>query len=143
MIPPLYFTIAKMFSSPSIFAEGLTKAPVQLFDVGGFPITNSIISEVIVTIIIVAVIQFATRRPKLIPTGLQNLVEWMIEAMGNFLELLMGRETTARGFWYFGGLLVFVVMGNLLALVPGVGTVGFGHGTNMWNFEVTRPFFGA
>jgi F-type H+-transporting ATPase subunit a len=77
----------------------------------------------------------------LVPTGLQNLVEWMIEAMSNFLELLMGRETTARGFWYFAGLLVFVVLGNLLALVPGVGTIGFGHGTNIWNFEVTRPFF--
>jgi F-type H+-transporting ATPase subunit a len=61
--------------------------------------------------------------------------------MTNFLEMLMGRETTRRGFWYFGGLIVFIVLGNLLALVPGVGTFGFGHGTNMWNFEVTKPFF--
>jgi F-type H+-transporting ATPase subunit a len=114
---------------------------VPLFSIGGFRITNSMISEVIVTFIIIAVIQLAMRSPKLIPTGMQNLIEWMVESMSNFLELLMGRETTDRGFWYFGGLLVFVVLGNLLALVPGVGTFGWGHGTNIWNFEVTRPFF--
>ena len=46
-------------------------------------------------------------------------------------------ETALRGFWYFGGLLVFIVMGNLLALVPGVGTIGWGHEVN-GHFEVTR-----
>jgi F-type H+-transporting ATPase subunit a len=126
---------------PSPILADLTKAPVPLFSIDGFRVTNSMVSEVIVTCIIVAVIQFAMRAPKLIPSGLQNLIEWMVESMSNFLELLMGRETTARGFWYFAGLLVFIVLGNVLALVPGVGTFGWGHGTNIWNFEVTKPFF--
>jgi F-type H+-transporting ATPase subunit a len=120
--------------------EGLSKAPVPLFSIGNFPITNSMISEIIVTLIIIGVIQFAMRSPKLVPTGLQNFVEWIVEAMNNFLELLMGRSTTRVGFWYFGGLIVFIMLGNLLALVPGVGTIGFGHGTNVWDFEVNRPF---
>jgi F-type H+-transporting ATPase subunit a len=124
-----------------IFAEGLTKAPVPLFSIGGFRITNSMISEAVVTVIIIAVIQIAMRAPKLVPSGLQNFIEWIVESMTNFLELLMGRDTTRRGFWYFGPLLVFIVLGNLLALVPGVGTFGSGHGTNMWNFEVYHPFF--
>jgi F-type H+-transporting ATPase subunit a len=119
--------------------QGLTKAPVQLFSVDGFPITNSIISEVIVTGIIIAVIQFAMRSPKLIPSGIQNFVEWIVEAMNNFLEMLMGRATAQRGFWYFGGLIVFIVLGNLLALVPGVGTFGLGQDIN-GHFEVTKPF---
>jgi F-type H+-transporting ATPase subunit a len=119
--------------------EGLTKYPIPLFSIGGFQVTNSIISELIVTALIIAVIQVAMRSPKLVPTGLQNFVEWIVEAMSNFLELLMGRATTARGFWYFGGLIVFIVMGNLLALVPGVGTIGYGHDVD-GHFEVTRPF---
>jgi F-type H+-transporting ATPase subunit a len=119
--------------------EGLTKYPVDLYNLFGFEITNSIISEVIVTAIIIAVIHFAMRRPKLVPTGLQNFVEWIVESMMNFLELLMGRATTRRGFWYFGGLLVFIALGNLLALVPGVGTFGWGHDVN-GHFEVTKPF---
>jgi F-type H+-transporting ATPase subunit a len=121
---------------------GLTPAPVPIIPLGHHQfITNSVLSEFIVTAIIVTVIQVAMRKPKLVPTGLQNFVEWIVESMLNFLELLMGRATTERGFWYFGSLIVFIVLGNLLALVPGVGTFGWGHGTNMWNFEVFHPFF--
>jgi F-type H+-transporting ATPase subunit a len=80
------------------------------------------------------------RSPKLVPSGIQNFVEWIVESMRNFLELLMGRETTARGFWYFGGLLVFIALGNLLALFPGVGTIGWGPGPTFWNRQVNEPF---
>jgi F-type H+-transporting ATPase subunit a len=122
-----------------MFAEGLTKAPVPLFSIGSFRVTNSMISELIVTLLIIAVIQFAMRAPKIIPTGMQNFVEWLVESMNNFLELLLDRPTIQRGFWFFGGLFVFVVLGNLLGLVPGVGTFGYGHEVN-GHFEVTQPF---
>jgi F-type H+-transporting ATPase subunit a len=128
------------FADAAAEPDGLTPYPVPLFSIGGFPITNSMVSEVVVTLIIIGVIQFAMRKPQLIPSGLQNFVEWLVEAMSNFLELLLGRETTARGFWYFGGLIVFIALGNLLALVPGVGTIGWGHDVN-GHFEVTKPFF--
>jgi F-type H+-transporting ATPase subunit a len=119
--------------------EGLTKYPVNLFSIDGFSINNSMISSFIVAGVIIAVVQTAMRQPKLIPSGLQNFVEWLVESMRNFLEQLMGRETTARGFWYFGGILVFVLLGNLFGLVPGVGTIGYGKVIN-GHFEVTQPF---
>jgi F-type H+-transporting ATPase subunit a len=139
MIPSLIFAVPEMNLYPSLFAEGLTKNPVQLFSIDGFGINNSMISEIIVVAIIITVCQLAMRAPKLIPSGLQNFVEWLVESMRNFLELIMGRETTARGFWYFGGIMVFVLMGNLLGLVPGVGTFGIGHVVN-GHFQVTEPF---
>jgi F-type H+-transporting ATPase subunit a len=126
---------------PAIFAEGLTKAPVDLFSVGGFKINNSMIAEVIATAIVIAVVQVGMRAPKLIPSGLQNFVEWMVELMRDFLEKIMGRETTARGFWYFGGVMVFILVGNLLGLVPGVGTFGWGHVLPNGHFVVDQPFF--
>ena len=130
---------------PPIFADeaapqGMTPKPVDLFSIGGFEINNSMISEIIVTCIIIAVVQVAMRAPKLIPSGLQNFVEWLVQSMSNFLELLLDRPTLQRSFWYFAGLFVFIVSGNLLALIPGVGTFGYGHGTSIWNFEVDRPF---
>jgi F-type H+-transporting ATPase subunit a len=121
-------------------AAGMTPKPVDLFSIDGFPINNSMISSAFVAVIIIAVVQIAMRAPKLIPSGLQNFVEWLVEMMSNFLENITGRETMQRGFWYFAGILVFIVSGNLLALVPGVGTFGLGHGANIWNFEVERPF---
>jgi F-type H+-transporting ATPase subunit a len=133
-------SLVPFFADAAQPEEGLTKAPVNLITVFGFPITNSMISELIVTLIIIGTIQFAMRAPKLVPSGLQNFVEWLVEAMDNFLVLLMGRATTDRGFWYFGGLIVFIALGNLLALVPGVGTIGWGHQVN-GHFEVVKPFF--
>jgi F-type H+-transporting ATPase subunit a len=130
-----------MFVSP-LFAEAadsMTPKPVDLFSIDGFEINNSMISETIVTLFIIAVVQVAMRAPKLVPTGFQNFVEWMVEAMSNFLELLLGRATMQRGFWYFASLFVFIVLGNLLALVPGVGTFGLGKDVN-GHFQVTEPF---
>jgi F-type H+-transporting ATPase subunit a len=134
-----------MFVSP-LFAQAvgnppevMTPKPVQLFSIDGFGINNSMISELIATCVIIAVVQTAMRAPKMIPSGLQNFVEWLVESMSNFLELLLDRPTLKRSFWYFAGLFVFIVSGNLLALVPGVGTFGLGHDIN-GHFEVTKPF---
>jgi F-type H+-transporting ATPase subunit a len=132
-----------MISFPLLFAEeptqGLTKNPVDLFSVGGFGINNSILAEAIATAVIIIIVQIAMRAPKLIPTGAQNFVEWVVELMSDFVEGITGRVTMERGFWYFGSLFVFILAENLLALLPGVGTVGYGHVEN-GHFEVTQPF---
>jgi F-type H+-transporting ATPase subunit a len=59
--------------------------------------------------------------------------------MRDFLEGITGRATMERGFWYFGGLFVFIFAENILALLPGVGTIGYGHEVD-GHFEVTQPF---
>jgi F-type H+-transporting ATPase subunit a len=119
--------------------QGMKPEPVGIFSIDGFVINNSMISEAIVTIIVIAIVQVAMRAPKLIPSGLQNLVEWLVEMMSNLVESLAGRATMQRGFWYFGSLFVFVFAENFLALLPGVGTIGYGHMVD-GHFEVTQPF---
>lgn len=134
-----------MIFVPTLFAEaveevGLPPAPVKLFSVGGFEVNNSMIAAVIASLVIIVVVQIAMRAPKLVPSGLQNLVEAVVEGLSNFIESITGRETMQRGFWYFAGLFVFVFAENFLALLPGVGTFGFGHGDTIWDFKVTQPF---
>jgi len=120
-------------------AEGLPAAPVKLLSVYGFEINNSMIAALFASLVVIIVVQIAMRAPKLVPSGLQNLVEWLVELLSNFIESITGRETMLRGFWYFGGLFVFVFAENLLALLPGVGTFGYGHGEG-WDFKVNQPF---
>jgi F-type H+-transporting ATPase subunit a len=132
------------FAAPFLFAQaaadqGLPAAPVKLFSIEGIEINNSMIAAGITSIVVVIVVQIAMRAPKLVPDGLQNLVEAIVEGLSNFIESITGRETMLRGFWYFGGLFVFVFAENLLALLPGVGTIGYGEGSG-WNFKVTQPF---
>jgi len=132
LFPPLF--------AEEVASEGLTPAPVRLFSIGGFEITNSMIAEAIACLLIIVFVQVAMRAPKLIPTGMQNFVEWLVELLSNFIESLAGRETMQRGFWFFGSLFVFIFVENVLALVPGVGTIGYGHVAPDGHFEVTQPF---
>jgi len=124
-----------------VFAEaaGMTPKPVDLISIEGFHINNSMIAEAIAVVLIVAFVQVAMRAPKLIPCGAQNFVEWLVELLSDFIESLAGRATMQNGFWYFGGLFVFLFAENFLALIPGVGTIGYGHMEN-GRFEVTQPF---
>lgn len=127
-----------LFPTP-IFAEGLTTSPVPLFSIFGFQVNNSMLAATFAALVIIVVVQIAMRSPKLIPSGLQNFVEWLVELLRDFTESITGRATMERGFWYFGGLFVFIFAENLLALLPGVGTIGYGHMVN-GHFEVTQPF---
>jgi len=58
--------------------------------------------------------------------------------MSDFLESVTGRDTMRRGFWFFASLFVFIFAANFFALIPGVGTFGFGHGEG-WDFKVNQP----
>ena len=48
-------------------------------------ITNSIIMVWLVALIIIVVCQLATRKMTLVPSGLQNLVEWLVETHDDFV----------------------------------------------------------
>ncbi len=117
----------------------MTQKPVELFSIGGFPVNNSMIAEALACALVVGVIQIGMRSPKLVPSGMQNFVEWVVELLSNFIESLAGRATMERGFWFFASLFIFILAENTLALLPGFGTFGWGHGSG-WNFEVTEPF---
>lgn len=104
-----------------------------------FTITSSMIVAFITAVIIIVVAQTAMRTPKLIPTGLQNFVEWVVECLSNLLESILGRTMMNRTFWFFATIFVFILGCNLISLFPGVGTFGAGHGSG-WDFEVDKSF---
>ncbi len=122
----------------------MTQKPVELFNIGGFGVNNSMVAEALACALVVGVIQIGMRAPKLVPTGMQNFVEWTVELMSDFIESLAGRQTMERGFWFFASLFIFILAENTLALLPGFGTFGWGHyvgeGKSIWDFEVTQPF---
>ena len=74
-----------LLSYPVFAAEGLPAAPVPLVSIFGFEINNSMVAAGLASLAVIIVIQVAMRAPKLIPSGLQNFVEWIVELMSNFL----------------------------------------------------------
>jgi F-type H+-transporting ATPase subunit a len=119
--------------------EGVSIKPQVLVQVGGFGITNSMLVTWIVAIGIIVFAQVATRRIRPIPTGAQNFWEWLVEGLYNFLEGIIGRELIRKTFWFFGTIFIFILFVNLCGLIPGIGTVGWGHYDPSGNFHVDRP----
>ena len=93
-----------------------------------FAITNSMVVTWIVALGLILVAQIATKKPKLVPSGLQNFVEWIVESLIGFFEGILGAKLARETFWFFGTIFIFILFSNWFGLIPGVGTVGWAHG---------------
>jgi F-type H+-transporting ATPase subunit a len=122
--------------------ESLPQAAPVLFHVGPLPINNSMLLTWIVTALLIGVARLATQRMKETPEGLQNFVEWVVESLRNFLESILGRELTAKTFWFFATAFIFIVATNWFGLLPGVGTIGWGTPNPQGVLDhISRPLF--
>ncbi len=92
----------------------------------------------VVAIGIIILAQLATRNIKPVPSGLQNFWEWMVESLYNFLESIIGPDLVKKTFWFFATIFIFILFLNWFGLLPGIGTIGWGHHTPN-GFEVDRP----
>lgn len=119
--------------------HGLSQKAVEIGRVFGFPITNSMILSWVVALGLIIFARAATRRMDQVPSGAQNFLEWLIESLYNFLEGLLGKHLVDRTFWYFATVFIFILSANWLGLIPGVGTIGWGHATPH-GFKIDQPW---
>jgi F-type H+-transporting ATPase subunit a len=119
-------------------AHGLSPKAVEIASPFGFPITNSMIVTWFVAILLIVFAQLSTRRMVEVPSGAQNFFEWLVEGLYNLLESILGRHLVERTFWFFATVFIFILAANWLGLVPGVGTIGWGHHTSH-GFVVEQP----
>jgi len=120
--------------------HGLSQKAIEIARPFGFPITNSMVVTWIVALGLIVFAQVATRSMKLVPDGAQNFLEWVVESLYNFLKGLLGERLTNRTFWFYATVFIFILSANWVGLVPGVGTVGWGHETSQ-GFKIDQPFF--
>jgi F-type H+-transporting ATPase subunit a len=93
--------------------------PAELFHLGPFTITNSMVVTWAVAAGIILLAQLATRSVKPVPTGLQNFWEWMVESLYNFLESMIGPDLVKKTFWFFATIFIFHLCLNWFGLLPG------------------------
>jgi F-type H+-transporting ATPase subunit a len=115
--------------------EALPLKAAELYHVGKFAITNSMLVTWIVAAGMIVFAQMATRKIKPVPTGAQNFWEWLVESLYNFLESIIGRDLVRKTFWFFATIFIFILFVNWFGLIPGVGTIGWGH------YDATSGFF--
>jgi F-type H+-transporting ATPase subunit a len=107
--------------------HALSQKALDLAHPFGFPITNSMLVTWIAALALITFAQLATRNMKQIPAGAQNFVEWAIEGLYGFLKGILGVHLVERTFWFFATIFIFILAANWIGLIPGVGSIGWGH----------------
>ncbi len=105
--------------------HGLTPN-ASVFNVGPLQFTNSMVVTWVVAALLILVAQLATRKVQMVPSGLQNVVEWLVEGMYDFFGEILGANLVKKSFWFFCTLFVFILFTNWFGLIPGVGTITYG-----------------
>src|SRR5205809_4900781 len=129
-------------ATPAVAAEtepAVSLKPIPIFEIGKFAITNSMLVTWIVAAGIIVFAQIATQNIKPIPSGIQNFWEWLVGGLYNFLEGIIGRELVRKTFWFFATIFIFILFVNWFGLIPGVGTIGWGHYDANGIFHIDRP----
>jgi len=98
--------------------------PEVIFYLGPLPVTNALLGTWISTIALLLVFYFGTRRRDLIPSGMQNAVEWIIEYLLNLTEGVSGKVKARKFFPLVATFFIFILFCNLLDIFPGVDTIG-------------------
>lgn len=88
--------------------------------------TNSFIHTILVDIVLIALAYYATRSMSLVPSGLQNVMEAVIEYLYSFCESVAGHNARKYSHWALT-LFLFIIISNWSGLIPGVGSIGFYH----------------
>src|SRR5258707_4751914 len=86
--------------------------------------TNSFVFTVIVIGLIIWLSRWATRNMQLVPSGPQNIFEFVVETLYNTFEGVVGRHMIAKVFPLLATLFIFILAANWIGLFPGVGTIG-------------------
>ena len=98
--------------------------PEVIFYIGPLPVTNALLGTWISIILLFLFFFLGTRRRDLIPSGMQNAVEWIIEYLLNLTEGVSGKVKARKFFPLVATFFIFILFCNLLDIFPGVDTIG-------------------
>jgi F-type H+-transporting ATPase subunit a len=106
-------------------------SPEPFYKLGPIYITNTLIASWLSILLLIGLFYFATRKMKLIPKGLQNIAETIIEIMLNFVEEVAGKENGRRFFPIVATIFLYVFMNAMMGLLPFFSVIGrFHEGTS-------------
>jgi len=118
--------------------DGVKVIAEEVFTIGSFPVTNSMVTSWIVSLILISLIKILVGTPQLVPTKGQLVLESMIGGIRGIIEPIVGKKVFFPSFWLLSGLFFFILIHNWSGLLPGVGTIGYGHEVNN-HFSISKP----
>ena len=94
----------------------------------GIPITNALITGLLISLLLIVVGVLVGQRAKLIPGKMQNAFEMLFEFVLDYMEQTLGsRRLAERYFPLIATIFLFIFCANELEFFPLVGSIGFYH----------------
>ena len=138
-IPPQKLSVSKCEAEDHTYhdppCEPGAKAKYDITEKDGFVITNTLLSAWIVSLILIALFYFGTRRMEVVPRGLQNFMEAGVEALYNFVQSVAGSENARRFLPLIATIFMFVMLNAWIGLLPIYPTLGY----DAESFFTTEP----
>ena len=98
----------------------------KIFEVFGFPITNTFLLAFIIGGFLFFLFLFGLRKKRIIPDFFQNFVEWILETLFNYVDGITGDpKKTMEIFPLASSLFIFILSANLVGVLPGLGVFHF------------------
>ncbi|PJE76048.1 ATP synthase F0 subunit A [Candidatus Uhrbacteria bacterium CG10_big_fil_rev_8_21_14_0_10_48_11] len=124
-----------MFHFPPLAAE-------VVFHLGNFPVTNSFVNAVVVSVLFIVAAAYFGRRLKPVPSGFQHILEIAVETVLDYMDRVThDREKSLKFFPIVGTLFFFILLSNWIGVLPGIGSItilGSEHGS-LVPFPLFRP----
>jgi F-type H+-transporting ATPase subunit a len=109
-------------SGPPVTPEAPT-----IFNIGPIPITNAMIYTWVIALVIFVIVRLGTRDMRIIPSAFQNAVEAAVEGLEDLTKGMLEPKVVDWCFPLIATYFIFIVISNLMGLLPGVGSIGYGH----------------
>jgi len=94
-------------------------AAMVVFQIGPVPITGPVVTTWVLMAVLAIAFGVATRRLRIMPSGLQAMLETLVDAIGEQIQGIVNREPS-HFLPLLGSLFVFLVVANLSGVLPGV-----------------------
>lgn len=124
----------------SLRAEGVAPSAAKLIDFGGgWAITNAMATGWAMSLLLVMLVLWLIGKPSVVPSKGQAVIESLMEALRGVLEPIVGARAFPAAFPILITFFIFILFHNWMGLIPGVGTMGWGHDVD-GHFHLTAPF---
>ena len=133
----LILTVAPL-SALHAAGDGVKVTADKITSIGGLPISNSMVTSWIISLLLIIFIKILVGKPQLIPTKGQLILESVIGGIRGIIEPIVGKKVFFPSFWLLSGLFFFILIQNWSGLLPGVGTIGYGHAFED-HFKISKP----
>jgi F-type H+-transporting ATPase subunit a len=92
--------------------------PEAILYIGGFGVTNTMLTAWISIVIVILLSYLAFRRPKLVPSGLQVVMEFVFGSLLSFCQSIAGEKNGRRFFPVISSIFLFVLANAWISLLP-------------------------